>query len=89
MTSDESPESEIYVYRLLCNQHPVINQDIQQPTLLKLPLGGNQLLDLGKLVVKVEALRIGQSATGLDSRTRHDLFDGQLDLFHVDGCLSG
>lgn len=50
-------------------------------------LWANQLLNLGKLVVVVQALRIGQSATRLDDVARHNLLDRQLNLLHIDRCL--
>lgn len=53
----------------------------------QLCLGGNEILDLGKLVVEVKAFRVRQSPAGLDFLARDDLLDRQLDLFEVDGCL--
>lgn len=43
--------------------------------LLQLLLGPNNLLHLGKLVVKVQALRIQQCPARLDFLSRHDLLD--------------
>lgn len=56
---------------------------------LQLLLGSNQLLHLGELVIVLETLRVSQRAARLDGLPGHDLLDGQLDLFEVDGCLRG
>ena len=53
----------------------------------QLRLGLSQLLDIGELVVEVQALGVEQGAAGLDDLARDDLFDGQLDLLKVDGGL--
>ena len=54
---------------------------------LELLLGSHQLLDLGKLVVEVQALGVRQRGAGLDDPAGHDLLHGKLDLLEVDGCL--
>lgn len=55
--------------------------------LLKSLLGPNQLLNLSKLVIIIQALRVKQRPAWLNNVTRYDLLDWQLNLFHVDRCL--
>ena len=54
---------------------------------LQLALRLHQFLDLGELVVEVEAVLVRQSIGWLDRLTRHDLLDWELDLLEIDGCL--
>lgn len=56
-------------------------------TTLKFLFRGNQIFNLGKLVVVIQTLRVEQSTTGLDNMAGDDLLYGELNLFEVDSGL--
>lgn len=63
------------------NSSPYTSDSIfSQLTLYRL----NQLLNIRKLIVVIQATRVHQSAGRLDTVSRHNLLDRKLDLFEID-----